>query len=63
VLQVAGTAALRFGDADPDGLTGGTGRFWELRVDAVRDGDSGTGVSWEYLDASAYLPRSPAPRP
>ena len=56
ILQVAGRASVHFGEPDPRGLTGGTGRFWELRIESVRDWNLGVTVHWEFLDASPFNP-------
>lgn len=57
VLQVAGRSTLRFDQRDPRGLTGGTGRFWELEIEAVREGALSVDVAWQYLDASPFNPQ------
>lgn len=56
VLQVAGEASVHFGEPDPQELTGGTKRFWELHVESVREWDLGITVDWEFLDASPFNP-------
>ncbi|MEM8782766.1 MAG: pyridoxamine 5'-phosphate oxidase family protein [Planctomycetota bacterium] len=60
VLQVAGSTTLDFGpppaDPDPTEPTGGTGRWWALRVETVRDWRLPAALNWSFIDASPYNP-------
>jgi uncharacterized protein len=56
VLQLTGTATLLWDQDDPAGASGGTGRFWEFRVDAWILRDLPQRAEWEYLDASPFNP-------
>ena len=56
VLQMTGAASLHFDQPDPSGTTGGTRRFWQLRVDAWREWDLPVEMDWEQLDASPFNP-------
>lgn len=56
ITQVTGAVTLDFDAADPDAKSGGTGRFWDLHIDAVRVQQLATAPAWEFLDASPDLP-------
>jgi hypothetical protein len=53
-LQLVGEAEIRWGLEDPSGVTGGTGRFWELRVKETLERTMPFEGVWELLDASPF---------
>lgn len=57
MLHLTGRAKLIWDAADPQGATGGTGRFWEFEIDEWLLRDASRGLAWEYQDASPFLPR------
>lgn len=60
VLQLSGAATLHWDMPDPAGLTGGTLRFWDFKVDRWVLRDTPQRLEWEYLDASPFnLPVTP----
>ncbi|RJP38956.1 MAG: pyridoxamine 5'-phosphate oxidase [Phycisphaerales bacterium] len=56
VLHLSGTAALEFDQADPDGVTGGTGRFWRIDIAEWRAWDLAWELEWETLEPSPLNP-------
>ncbi|WP_296000836.1 pyridoxamine 5'-phosphate oxidase family protein [Rugamonas sp.] len=56
LLQLSGSAVVRWDQDDPDGVTGGTGRFWEFTVASWLLRDMPLQLEWEYLDASPFNP-------
>ena len=56
ILQLAGKATLCFEQPDPRHAAGGTGRFWDLEVQIVRDWQLGLKGVWEFSDASPFNP-------
>lgn len=56
LLHLSGKAELLWDQADPQGLSGGTGRFWEFEVREWILRDLPLGMDWEYLDASPFIP-------
>lgn len=56
ILQMAGRARLLHGQADAEGLSGGTGRFCEIAVDRWVLRRAPRRLEWEYLDASPFNP-------
>jgi predicted pyridoxine 5'-phosphate oxidase superfamily flavin-nucleotide-binding protein len=60
LLHLSGHASLHWDMPDPQGITGGTRRFWEFEVHDWLMRGSASGVAWEYLDASPFLPRANA---
>ncbi|WP_448103115.1 hypothetical protein [Luteibacter jiangsuensis] len=56
LLQLTGTATLRWDDGGPDDVTGGTGRSWDFRIRHWLLRDAMQRASWEYIDASPYNP-------
>ena len=55
-LQLGGEAELLFDQDDPAGLTGGTGRFWDVHVARWRLAHVPTSLTGELLDASPFSP-------
>lgn len=55
-LQLTGTATVEWDQADPDQVTGGTGRFWVFHVAKWILRDAIPRAEWEYLDASPFNP-------
>ena len=55
-VQITGRADLRFDEPDAGGLTGGTGRFWQVEVDGWRDAPLAAGPSWQLVETSPYNP-------
>jgi len=60
LLHLSGRAELCWEEPDPQGLTGGTGRFWEFEIDEWLLRDASRELAWEYLDASPFLPKAQA---
>lgn len=60
LLHLTGEARLMWNQPDPQGLTGGTGRFWEFEVHEWLLREGTTRLGWEYLDASPFLPKASA---
>ncbi len=60
IVQVSGDGVIRFGEDDSRGVTGGTGRFWDLMIDRVREFELDAGVTWAFVEASPF---NPAPTP
>lgn len=56
LLQLTGSARLRWDQPDPEGRTGGTGRFWEFEADSWVLRATPQQLAWEYLDASPFNP-------
>lgn len=57
VLQMTGTAAVRFDEQDdPRQPTGGTGRYWDFHIACWVELPVVTPHSWELLDYSPYNP-------
>ena len=56
LLHLSGHAELLWDQADPQGLTGGTGRFWEFELREWILRDLPAAMDWEYLDASPFIP-------
>lgn len=56
LLQLSGRARILHGQDDPHGLTGGTGRFWEIAIDRWLLRRAPRRLDWEYLDASPFNP-------
>jgi uncharacterized protein len=56
MLQIGGRARLLFGQDDPTGLSGGTGRFWEVEIERWLLRRAPRRLEWEYLDASPFNP-------
>lgn len=57
LLHLTGRAELLWDQADPQGLTGGTGRFWEFEIEAWLLREHAMALSWEFLDASPFNPK------
>lgn len=56
ILQLVGEAAIEMSAEDPDGRTGGTGRFWSVRPTSFRQWNLGIGQAWEFIDSSPFNP-------
>lgn len=56
LLHIGGRARILHGQDDPHGLTGGTGRFWEIEVERWLLRRTPRRPAWEYLDASPFNP-------
>jgi len=56
LLQLTGEARLLWDQPDPDGLTDGSGRFWEFQVAGWVLRQVPQRLEWEYLDASPFNP-------
>ena len=56
LLQLSGRARLLWDQDDPQGLTGGTGRFLEVEVERWILRQVAQRLEWEYLDASPFNP-------
>lgn len=59
LLQLSGRARLLWGQDDPHGHTGGTGRFLEIDVERWILRRVAARLEWEYLDASPFNPPAP----
>ena len=57
LLHLTGRAQLLWDQADPLGLTGGTGRFWEFEIEEWLLREHAMALSWEFLDASPFNPK------
>lgn len=56
ILQLAGHARILHGQPDPQGLSGGSGRFCEIRLERWLLRQAARRMEWEYLDASPFNP-------
>ncbi|MFZ4875070.1 pyridoxamine 5'-phosphate oxidase family protein [Janthinobacterium sp. Mn2066] len=56
LLQLTGTAVIRWDQDDPHNETAGTRRYWEFTVIRWRLRDTPQQLEWEYLDASPFNP-------
>jgi predicted pyridoxine 5'-phosphate oxidase superfamily flavin-nucleotide-binding protein len=54
LLQLSGEVMLHWDMSDPDNQTGGTLRFWDLRIDRSIVRNSPQQLEWEYLDPSPF---------
>jgi hypothetical protein len=57
MLQMTGEASIEWNQPDPDGVTGGTGRFWTFTVHLWRLLSLPGTARWEFLDASPFNPK------
>jgi hypothetical protein len=57
LLQLTGRPVIHWDIADPDGRTGGSGRFWDFEVEAWRESALALRLEWEFLDYSPLLPQ------
>jgi len=60
LLQLTGTAALRWDDEGANDDTGGTGRSWDFRIRQWVLRDAMQRATWDYIDASPYNPHARA---
>ena len=56
VLQLAGTVEMMWNQADPQGLTGGTGRFWEFRPSRWIESELPATLQTKFIEFSPFLP-------
>ena len=56
LLQLTGRPVIRWDISDPDGRSGGSGRFWDFEVEAWRESALALRLEWEFLDYSTFLP-------
>ncbi|CDG85908.1 pyridoxamine 5'-phosphate oxidase family protein [Janthinobacterium agaricidamnosum] len=56
LLQLSGSAVIRWDQDDPDNETGGTRRYWDFKVERWILRDTPQPLAWEYLDASPFNP-------
>ena len=56
-LQLTGHAEILWDREDTEGITGGTHRFWTLRIDRWRESDIHAGLRWEFVDYSPHHPQ------
>jgi predicted pyridoxine 5'-phosphate oxidase superfamily flavin-nucleotide-binding protein len=61
LLHLSGEARLRWDLSDSTGSTGGTNRFWDVRIDQWILRDSPQRLEWEYIDASPFNPIAHVP--
>ena len=57
LLQIAGQVELLWDQPDPNGRTGGTGRFWTVRPERVRAATLPVAITWETFEASPLSPQ------
>lgn len=57
LLQLTGDATLLWDQTDPTNKTGGTQRFWELKINAWQQTQLPTELSWEFFGFSPHNPR------
>jgi predicted pyridoxine 5'-phosphate oxidase superfamily flavin-nucleotide-binding protein len=57
MLQLTGHARMLWNQPDPDGVTGGTGRFWEFETSHWIQTQLPEALHSEYVDASPFLPK------
>ena len=58
ILQLTGHAEILWDQEDTAGRTGGTQRFWTLRIDRCRESETHAGLRWEFLDYSPHNPQA-----
>ncbi|MGZ5902637.1 MAG: pyridoxamine 5'-phosphate oxidase family protein [Reyranella sp.] len=56
ILHLAGRGRLLWDQPDPENITGGTGRFWEVSTEQWILRQVPQRLDWEYLDASPFIP-------
>jgi predicted pyridoxine 5'-phosphate oxidase superfamily flavin-nucleotide-binding protein len=57
MLQLTGRAEMLWDQPDPDGITGGTGRFWEFETTRWIQTSLPEALRSEFVDASPFLPK------
>lgn len=57
VLQLHGAVEIFWNEPDPGSDTGGTGRFWQLKVERWIETDLPDGLESRFVDASPFLPK------
>lgn len=55
-LHLIGSATVRWDLADPEGVTAGTGRFWDVTIAETLELPLPPMMAWEFLDASPFNP-------
>jgi ferredoxin-NADP reductase/predicted pyridoxine 5'-phosphate oxidase superfamily flavin-nucleotide-binding protein len=58
VLQLSGRPVIRWDLSDPHGKTGGTGRFWDVEIEAWQQSRLALRLDWEFLDYSPFIPEA-----
>ncbi|MFQ5589510.1 MAG: pyridoxamine 5'-phosphate oxidase family protein, partial [Nitrospiria bacterium] len=61
-LQLSGQARILWDEEDEKNETGGTRRFWEMRIERVLEIQNAHPLSWEFLDYSPHNPKKKADR-
>jgi hypothetical protein len=56
MLQLTGQASLYWDQADPDGDTGGTNRFWEFRPESWRESEIPASIQERFFEYSPFNP-------
>lgn len=56
MLQLTGATTLSFDSKDAEQTSGGTGRYWDFRVERFVETSMPASYRWEFLDASPYNP-------
>lgn len=56
LLQLSGSASVLWNQDEPGRESGGTGRYWEFKVEQWILRDTPQALEWEYLDASPFNP-------
>jgi len=57
LLQLSGDAKILWAQNDPDNQSGGTKRYWELKVSAWQESELPDSLSWQFFDYSPHNPR------
>jgi hypothetical protein len=57
LLSISGSARLEFDADDPQHVTGGTRRFWDLEVREWIEFELAPNVGWELVETSPFNPR------
>ena len=57
VLQLHGSVEMFWDQPDPDSDTGGTGRFWQVKVDGWIETELPDVLQTRFVDASPFLPK------
>lgn len=58
VVQLSGTGEILWDQADPNQVSGGTGRFWDFHVERWLETQIPDAIAWELLDRSPYNPQT-----
>jgi len=57
LLQLSGEAKILWDQNDPDNQSGGTKRYWQLKVSAWQESALPDSLSWQFFDYSPHNPR------